>query len=231
MNIGIIGAGAIGGTLARRLSSLGHQVFIANSRGPDTLNALAAETGAIAVSVREAAEKGDLVIITIPEYRVRELPKSLFDGTAREVIVVDTGNYYPQQRDGYIGAIEFGLTESQWVERHIGRPVIKAFNNIYWKHLLENGKPKGAAGRIALPVSGDDPHAKSTVLNLVEELGFDGVDAGTLASSWRQQPGSPIYGTNLDVTGARRALQGASPTRQPEWRALEPDLNNFERTG
>src|SRR5690349_9053976 len=164
MKIGIIGAGQIGGTLTRRLSALGHKVFVANSRGPDTLKELAAETGATAVPVPDAVRGVDVVVVTIPEKNVPKLPKGLFDKVDKKVVVVDTGNYYPRQRDGRIDGIEAGAPESRWVEQQLGRPVIKAFNNIYASHLLENGKPAGTPGRIALPVAGDDKAAKSVVM-------------------------------------------------------------------
>ena len=219
MNIGIIGAGHIGGTLTRRLSALGHKVFLANSRGPETLTALAEETGAVPVTVTEAAHKGDVVIVTIPEKNIPDLPPDLFEGVPDSVVVVDTGNYYPQQRDGRIDAIEEGTVESRWVSQQLGRPVVKTFNNIYAKHLLKKGQPAGTPGRIALPVAGDDDRAKAIVLKLVDELGFDGVDTGGLDDSWRQQPGTPVYAADLDAEGVRRALSKASKERKPEWRA------------
>jgi predicted dinucleotide-binding enzyme len=218
MNIGIIGAGHIGGTLARRLTALGHTVSIANSRGPASLASVARETGARPVTVEEAARSGEVVIVTIPEKSVARLPADLFDGVPDEVVVVDTGNYYPQ-RDGRIDPIEQGATESRWVADTLRRPVVKAFNTIYARHLLERGKPKGAAGRIALPVAGDDRHAKEIVIRLLDALGFDGVDAGSLDESWRQQPGTPVYGTDLDAAALRKGLADASPERSAEFRA------------
>ena len=218
MRIGIIGAGNIGGTLARRLAALGHEVSVANSRGPETLADLARESGAKAVTVEEAARGKDLVIVTIPEKNIPRLPKGLFAGADRTV-VVDTGNYYPRNRDGRIDAIEEGTTESRWVERQLGHPVVKAFNNIYAKHLMERGRPKGAPGRIALPVAGDDAKAKALVIQLLDELGFDGVDAGGLDESWRQQPATPVYGTDLDVAGVKRALAAAPRERPADFRA------------
>jgi predicted dinucleotide-binding enzyme len=134
-------------------------------------------------------------------------------------VVVDTGNYYPQQRDGGIHAIEGGTTESRWVSQQLGRPVVKAFNNIYARHLLERGKPSGARGRIALPVAGDDRRAKETVIRLLDQLGFDGVDAGSLDESWRQQPGTPVYGTDFDADGVRKALGEAKQERTAAFRA------------
>jgi 8-hydroxy-5-deazaflavin:NADPH oxidoreductase len=219
MKIGIIGAGHIGGTLTRRLSALGHEVLVANSRGPVTLADLAAETGATAVSVKDAARLGEAVVVTIPEGKVRDLPADLFAATGEDVIIVDTGNYYPQ-RDGRIADIEAGMTESRWVATQLGRPVVKAFNNIHARNLMESGRPAGVTGRIALPVAGDDEAAKAVVLRLVDELGFDGVDAGGLDDSWRQQPGTPVYGTNLDAAGVRRGLAEARSERPAGFRAL-----------
>jgi hypothetical protein len=194
-------------------------VSIANSRGPESLAALAKETGARPVTVQEAARAGELVIVTIPMKNIPRLPAGLFDGVPDTVVVVDTGNYYPQQRDGRIDAIEDGITESRWVSEQLGRPVVKAFNNIYARHLLERGKPKGAAGRIALPVAGDDRRAKEIVIRLLDQLGFDGVDAGSLDESWRQQPGTPVYGTDFDADGVRKALAEAKPERPAAFRA------------
>ena len=185
MKIGIIGAGNIGGALTRRLRALGHEVRVANSRGPRSLAALAEETGAVPVEVTDAPKGADLVVVTIPEKNIPNLPKDLFAQVPSHVPVIDTGNYYPKQRDGRIQEIEDGLAESQWVERQIGRPVVKAFNNVYAKHLEERGAPAGSPGRIALPISGDDAAAKAKVAALVDELGFDPVDAGPLDQSWR----------------------------------------------
>lgn len=221
MKIGIIGAGHIGGTLTRRLTKLGHEVAVANSRGPETLRELAAETGAHAVTARDAARFGEVVIVSIPEGQVPHLPDDLFDGVPRSVTVVDTGNYYPRGRDGSIEPIESGMTESGWVSQMLGRPVIKAFNTIYSQHLLKSGKPKGTPGRLALPVAGDDANGKQVVMRLIDELGFDPVDAGGLAESWRQQPGTPVYGGDLDAAAVRRSLGEASQERQPEFRATD----------
>lgn len=219
MKIGIIGAGNIGGTLTRRLTALGHDVSVANSRGPKSLAALANETGAKAVTVKEAARCGDVVIVTIPEGHIPDLSPKLFAGVPDSVVVIDTGNYYPRQRDGRIEEIEEGMPESRWVEHQIGRPVVKAFNNIYAQHLMNLGRPKGAPNRIALPVAGDDERAKQIVMGLVDELGFDPVDAGGLDESWRQQPGTPVYSTDLNVDGVRSALQDASSTRLSQFQA------------
>ncbi len=218
MKIGIIGAGHIGGNLTRRLTSLGHEVKVANSRGPETLTDLAVETGATAVPVEEVVPGSELVVVSIPQKSVPQLPHGLFADAGDDLVVVDTNNYY-HQRDGRIAEIEDGMTESRWVSQQLGRPVVKAFNNVYAQHLLERGQSAGSPGRIALPVAGDDDDAKAVVLRLIDELGFDGVDAGSLDESWRQQPGAPAYGTDNDVDGLRRALAEATPDRKPEFRA------------
>jgi predicted dinucleotide-binding enzyme len=208
MKIGIIGAGHIGSTLTRRLTQLGHDVTVANSRGPDSLRDLAAETGAHAGTVVDATRDKEVVIVTIPEKSVPELPKDLFDAANPGTVLVDTGNYYPK-RDGRIPEIESGTTESRWVSRQLGRPVVKAFNTIYAQHLLELGRPAGDRERIALPVAADDVNAKAVVSRLIDELGFDAVDAGGLDESWRQQPGTPVYAADLNAEAARRALAEA----------------------
>jgi predicted dinucleotide-binding enzyme len=219
VKIGIIGAGNIGGALARRFTEVGHDVSIANSRGPETLREIEAVTGARPVTIQEAAREKDVVVVTIPEKNVSRLPEDLFDGVADDVVVIDTGNYYPRHRDGRIDAIEDGTPESVWASQQLGRRVIKAFNNIYASHLRDRGRPSGAPGRIALPVAGDDQAAKSTVMGLVKDLGFDAVDSGPLEESWRQQPGTPVYAADHDADGVRRALAQASPERPEEFRA------------
>jgi len=211
MKIGIIGAGHIGGALTRRLTQLGHEVTVANSRGPGTLTGLAAETGAFAGTVTDAATDKEVVIVTIPEKSVAELPKGLFEHS--RAIIVDTGNYYPQ-RDGRIGPIESGTTESRWVSQQLGHPVVKAFNTILSNHLLNDGRPPGDRERIALPVAGDDPNAKAVVSRLIDDLGFDAVDAGGLDDSWRQQPGTPVYGADLPADKARLALAEAKRNQE-----------------
>ena len=204
MNIGIIGAGHIGSALALRLVALGHSVFIANSRGPDTLEDLATKTGAKAVTALEAARHGEIVVVTIPLKNIPDLPEDLFEGVRADIPVIDTSNYYPMLRDGRIPELETGdLTESEWVQQHLGRPVVKVFNNIYADHLQNKGLPAGTTGRVSLPVAGDDAAAKRTVMRLVEELGFDAVDDGSLHESWRQQPGTPCYGADLPADQLR----------------------------
>ena len=219
MRIGFIGAGAIGGTLARHLANLGHQVSIANSRGPQSLTTVATEIGATSVSVVDAAHAGEIVFIAIPTKAVADLPRALFANVPRSVVIIDIGNYHPELRDGRIDAIDGGMLDSQWVAQQIGRPVIKAFNNILAKSLLEKGVPRGTKGRIALSVAGDVLDAKAAVLRLVDELGFDPVDGGDLGDSWRQQPGTPAYCRDLEAAALERALAEADRSRIAEVRA------------
>lgn len=219
MRIGIIGAGNIGSHLTRRFTAVGHEVRVANSRGPETLAALAEETGATPVRAGEAARGAEIVVVTVPLKRVPELPSGLLDGAAEGVAVIDTGNYYPQQRDGRIAEIEDeGLTESRWTERRIGHPVVKAFNGTFAADLLDRHRPAGAPDRMALPVAGDDPAAKAKVRALIEEIGFDTVDAGGIDDSWRQQPGTPVYGLRAGVDAVTEALAEASPERTADFR-------------
>ncbi|MEU0997171.1 NADPH-dependent F420 reductase [Streptomyces olivaceus] len=219
MKIGIIGAGNIGGNLTRRLTALGHDVSVANSRGPQTLTALAEETGATPVPVEEAARGAEIVVVTVPLKRVPDLPSGVLDGATDGFAVIDTGNYYPQ-RDGRIAGIEDeGRTESRWTEGHLGHPVVKAFNGTYAQDILDRHRPAGAPDRQALPVAGDDAAAKAKVRALIDELGFDTVDSGGIDDSWRQQPGTPVYGLRAGVEGVTEALAKASPERPADFRS------------
>src|SRR5438094_10564443 len=219
MRIGVIGSGSMGGILARHLAKRGHHVSIANSRGPESLTALAAEIGAAPVSIFDAAKAGEIVILAIPTKAVADLPRRLFANVADSVVVIDIGNYHPELRDGRIDAIDRGMLDSQWVAQQIGRPVIKAFNNILAKSLLEKGVPRGTTGRTALSVFGASLDGKAAVLRLVDNLGFDPVDGGDLDESWRQQPGTPAYCRDLEAAALRRALAEADRSRIAEYRA------------
>lgn len=195
MNIGLIGPGEIGGVIVRKLRDAGYPVKMANSKGPDSLRKLGAETGAKAVSIEQVVRDVDVLFIAIPQKAIPKLPKGLLDQAKKETIVIDVGNYYPF-RDDRIDEIENGLTDSAWVEKQIGRPVIKALNSIVSNSLEEAGRPAGSRDRVALPISGDNPKAKEIVTQIIDRFGFDTVDVGTIAESWRQQPGSPVYCTN-----------------------------------
>src|SRR5947209_14263102 len=148
MKIAIIGAGNIGGNLTRRFTAAGHEVSVANSRGPETLAELAAQTGARAARVDEVAQGADIVVVTVPQKNVPSLPEGVLDAAAPGALVIDTGNYYPQQRDGRIDAIESGTPESVWVAEQLGRPVVKVFNGTYAHNLLDRAQPTGTPGRM-----------------------------------------------------------------------------------
>jgi 8-hydroxy-5-deazaflavin:NADPH oxidoreductase len=216
MKIGIIGSGNIGSTLARKLTKAGHSLFIANSRGPGTLRDLANETGAKPVTAREATRGVDVIILSIPFGKL-PLVKKLFADVPKEVVVADTSNYFPF-RDGEIPGIDGGQVESLWVSDRIGHRVIKAWNNILAATLAGKGLPAGADRRIAISVAGDDRTAKTTIMSLVKETGFDAVDGGPLAESWRQQPITGAYCTELTADELREALAVADRAGAPERR-------------
>ena len=228
MKIGIIGTGNIGGALTRRFRATGHGVAIANSRGPASLQALARETGARPATIDEVVQGAELVVVAIPMAKVASLPARLFADAPSGLIVVDTSNYYPRERDGRIAEIEAGLTESGWVQQRIGHRVVKAFNSILAQHLLENGQPAGSPNRIALAIAGDDAGQKSAIARLLDDIGFDAVDAGTIAESWRQQPGTPGYLQDFGVEGVRTALQQARPERTAQWTATNASPGTFD---
>jgi 8-hydroxy-5-deazaflavin:NADPH oxidoreductase len=189
---------------------------------------LARKTSAHPVTIAETVQNTEIVVVAVPMAIVSTLPKDLFHDAPARLIVVDTSNYYPRQRDGLIEEVEAGMTESGWVERQLGRPVIKVFNTIIAENLLNKGKLDGDAGRVALAVAGDDEQAKATIVRLVEDIGFDAVDAGTIEQSWRQQPGSPGYLKDYDAAGVRRALAEASNVRMPDWRATPNSPGTFD---
>lgn len=220
MDIGIIGSGNIGGTLAKKLCALGHHVSIANSRGPATLTQVAAQMGATAVTLVQAAQAKDLVIISIPQLAVPRLPISVLSSSS--AVIVDTGNYYPT-RDGAIREIDSGLTDSQWVSNVLGVPVLKAFNNILADSLATRSSVVGIPERICLCVAGDDVDAKKLIQGLMQDMGFDSVDAGSLADSWRQQPGTPAYCKDLNVKSLEAALAQASAEDIASYRKMADD--------
>ena len=192
--IGFIGSGMIGGTVARLSVAAGYNVVMSNSRGPETLRDLVAGLGPLAAAVTsgQAAEAGDLVVVAIPVKAIADVPATALTGKP----VMDTGNYYPQ-RDGQIEVLDNGvLTSSSLLQRHLpGAHVVKVFNNIYYRHLASLTRPSGDAGRSALPISGDDAAAKKAVTEYLDAIGYDAVDNGSLPDSWRQEPGTPVYGS------------------------------------
>src|SRR6201987_2578257 len=195
MNIGVIGTGQIGEVIIRKLRGAGYRVKMANARDPESLKDFAAKTGATPVSVEGVVQNVDILFFALPQKAFPMLPKGLLNIARKETIVIDVGNYYPW-RDGRIDEIENGLTESTWVEKQVGRPVVKVLNSIVYKALAEAGRPTGSRDRVSLPISGDNRKAKEMVAQLLDRIGFDAVDAGTIAESWRQQPGSPAYCIN-----------------------------------
>ncbi len=213
MRIGIIGAGNIGGTLAGKLSSAGHSVKLAGSKGPDAIRDTAVAADAIAVTAEDAVKDVDAIILSIPFGQVPNVA-GLFAKVPADVIVIDTTNYYPF-RDGNILEVDAGKPESVWVSEQLGRPVVKTFNALLSETLIHGGVPAGTSGRIAIPVAGDDAQAKATASTLVDETGFDALDAGDLANSWRQHPGTPGYCTELTLPELRDALAAADSARAP----------------
>lgn len=207
MRIGIIGAGHIGGTLARLFVGAGHEVAFSNSRSPDTLSDLVRELGegARAVTADEAAAFGDVVVVSVPFGRYREVPGASLAGK----VVIDTNNYYPQ-RDGHFADLDADrTTSSELLQGHLrGARVVKAFNAIRWNLLRDEGRPAGAPDRLGIPLSGDDEVAKETVAGLIDQIGFDPVDAGGLSDGGRRhQPGSPVYAAGLTGNELRDRLE------------------------
>lgn len=213
MKIGIIGAGNIGSTVARKLAASGHAVKIAHAGGPESLQELATKIGATAVAAGDAVKDVDVIVLSVPLSACADLA-GVFQEAPSNVIVVDTSNYYPF-RDSAIAEIDGGKPESGWVGERIGRPVVKTWNAALAETLANRGRPAGQPGRLALPVAGDDTGAKAIVMKLVDETGFDPVDAGEVAQSWRQQPGTPAYCTELAAAGLATALQSADKSRAP----------------
>jgi len=219
MKIGIIGAGEMGGTLIRQYSKAGHSVKMANSSGAEKLKNIALETGASAVTLTEVVTDVDVIVITIPLIGIIKLPQLLIKNTSANTTIIDTCNYYPI-RDGIIEDIEDGMPESVWVSNQLQRPVIKAYNNILYRSLVNSGLAKGTTSRIALPISGDDKQSKDLVSILVDDSGFDSLDYGSLQDSWRQQPGSPVYCTDLTLTQLKKSIEKVRKELLPERREL-----------
>jgi predicted dinucleotide-binding enzyme len=217
MKIGILGTGHIGKTLVRTLSAAGHDVKVANSRGPETIDADLLASGARAVTAEEAIVDREVIILSIPFNRIPDL-KPLLTGTPSETVVIDTSNYYPA-RDGRIDAIEAGQVESVWVSEKLTRPIAKAWNAIGSASFAEKGRATGS-DRIAIPIAADRERDRQVTLALVEDSGLDAVDAGSIAESWRQQPGAPVYCTDLTRTEISPALAAAEKDRLPKRRDL-----------
>jgi 8-hydroxy-5-deazaflavin:NADPH oxidoreductase len=206
--IGLIGAGHIGSQIARLAVARGYDVVISNSRGPATLGGLVAELGprARAATAAEAAQAGDIVVVTVPLKNYRQVPVAPLAGK----IVIDTNNYYPQ-RDGHIPELDNeSTTTAELLQAHLpGSKVVKAFNHIYAAALTTDGQPAGSKNRRALAIAGDDQEAKATVTRLLDEFGFDTVDAGPLKEGWRIQRDTPGYGPRRNADELRKDLAAA----------------------
>jgi predicted dinucleotide-binding enzyme len=218
MKIGIIGAGPIGATLIRKYALAGHDVKMVNANDSEKLKKLEEETGAKAVTLGYIAIDVDVLVVSVPLTAIPGLAKALRH-IPLDTVVIDTTNYYPI-RDGVIDEIEHGMLESAWVSNHLGHPVVKVYNSILAGSLLKSGLPKGNPDRIALPISGDDERAKTLVATLVNDSGFDALDAGDLEGSWRQQPGSPIYCTDLNLGQLKKNISCSAREMLPERREL-----------
>jgi 8-hydroxy-5-deazaflavin:NADPH oxidoreductase len=214
MKIGIIGAGNIGELLDKKLAAAGHEVRLANSRGPESLQEVVRDTGIRAVTKEDAVRDVDVIILSVPFARMSELSGLLTD-VPHSVTVIDTSNYYPA-RDGQIAEVDAGKPETVWASEQVGRPLIKAWNALLAQTLATSGAEKGVPGRIAIPVAGDDPASRTVAMELVDASGFDTVDAGTLAESWRIQPGTPAYCTELTDDELTAALASADKERAPK---------------
>jgi 8-hydroxy-5-deazaflavin:NADPH oxidoreductase len=199
MNIGIIGSGEMGICLASKFVKGGHSVSMANARGPASLKQVAEDIGVKAVTVEETTKDNEVIIVSIPQKNIPNLPKNLFKDLPTNVVVIETGNYYPTLRDGAIPALDQIGIDSLWVQEQLGIPVVKVFNSILATSIKNLGKPSGEENRIAIAISGDNTKAKEIVFPLIEELGFDPFYIGTIAQSWKQQPGSSIYCRDLNL--------------------------------
>ncbi len=207
--IGFIGAGNIGQAVARAAVDHGYDVVLSNSRGPETLGEVVAGLGehAQADTAEGAAKRGDLVVVTVPLKAYRDVPVEPLAGK----VVIDTNNYYPQ-RDGQIAELDdHTTTSSVLLQEHLPTSqVVKAFNHIEAAKIVDEAQPDGTPGRRALVVAADDEDAKATVRGFIHEIGFDVVDAGSLADSWRIEPGTPGYGPRLEVEQMHEALDAAT---------------------
>ena len=216
MKVSVIGAGAIGSNLARRLSQAGHDVHIADAQGPERVNTEVTAAGAQPVELAAATKDRDVVIVAIP-FGVQPKLKELIATAPPSTVVVDTSNYYPAM-NGHIQAVVDGQVESLWSQEQLGRPIVKAWNAALAETQRSKGKPAGRPDRIAIPVAGDSAEARATVMRLVDDSGFDAFDAGLLAESWRQQPGTPAYCTELGIEELSRALPAAEKDKAPATR-------------
>lgn len=221
MNFGIVGAGAIGSTLSHKLHDNGHQVKVADARSIKHLEDK--NISGQAVELENVIEDIDVLILSIPTDVMTNISHIISD-LSEDIIIVDTSNYYPF-RDNKIEAIEDGIPESVWVSQQLGRDVVKAFNNQLAYTLANKGAPQDSNNRIAMAISGNNIKEKETVMNVVSEIGFDAIDSGELKDSWRQQPGTPAYCTELTKEDLKIALGNANKEEAPSRR--DKVIENF----
>lgn len=221
MKIGIVGTGSIGSILAEKLSQAGHKIKVTNTRAMPELEKIAASLGATAATIQDVVKDVDAIIFSMPFNAYKDLPKDLLNEVPQDVVVMDTSNYYPF-RDGEIAELEH-MSESEYISGILNRPLIKVFNNILEGTLKHKGTTAGADGRIAISIAGDNPKHKKVVTQLVDLTGFDTVDAGSLAESWRQQPGTPAYCTELNEADLKQTLAEAEKGKAPAIRDLIMD--------
>jgi predicted dinucleotide-binding enzyme len=213
MKIGIVGTGSIGSLLAEKLSKAGHQVKVTNTRAMPELENIAASLGASAATIHEVVKDVDAIIFSMPFNAYKDLPKNLLNDVPQDVVVMDTSNYYPF-RDGEVPELE-QLSESEYISGILNRPLVKVFNNMLEGTLKYKGTTAGAEDRVAISIAGDNQEHKKLVAELVDITGFDTVDAGSLAESWRQQPGTPAYCTELQEVELKEALANAEKGKAP----------------
>jgi predicted dinucleotide-binding enzyme len=219
MRIGVIGTGAIGEALIRQYRLAGHNVKMANANDSEKLKKLEAETSATAVKLEQIAVDVDILVVSVPLVAIPKLAQVLGQSIPADTVIIDTTNYYPI-RDGVIDEIEEGMIESVWVSNHLTHPVVKVYNSILAGSLWESGLPQRDFNRIALPISGDNEQAKILVATLVNNSGFDTLDAGNIEESWRQQPGSPVYCTDLNLVQLEKNIFNANREALPARREL-----------
>ena len=213
MKVGIVGTGAIGSVLAEKFSSAGHQVKVTNTRAMPELVKIATNLGATAATIQDVVKDVEAIIFSMPFNAYKDLPKNLLAAVPQKVVVMDTSNYYPF-RDGEVPELE-QMSESEYISGILNRPLVKVFNNMLEGTLKHKGKSAGAEGRVAISIAGDNPEHKKVVAQLVDLTGFDTVDAGTLAESWRQEPGTPAYCTELNEAELKQALADAEKGKAP----------------
>lgn len=211
MRFGIIGAGTIGSIISKKLIKTGHDVKIADARGIEHLEGK--ELAGTPVPIEDVITNIEVLIISLPLTALPSI-RNIIEQVGEEVIVVDTSNYYPS-RDHKIAEIENGMVESVWVSNQLGKPIIKAFNNLLAYTLENEGTPEGTSRRIAMAIAGNDLSQKQIIMDVVNQLGFDTVDSGSLNDSWRQQPGTPAYCTELTKAELTKALEKANKEKAP----------------